>query len=385
MVTQEEAQRSVLVNQVAPWFPGRSLPQNSRALAPLPLGAARGAPAAPDVPEPLSPHAVRDWAAAREAAGGAGAGVREEQEEEAAGPAERAARALESLQALVAWLPPLDAARAQQSRADAGAAAEAVAEGHGRSRPQTRYTHRSYKSRPRTRSAPEGRDVEEDVRASLATLGRLAAEGVITVEHLEFCKVQAELRDAGGLARALRRFRSSHHLERRMDALRAQQAEARDALAAREEAWELEVVRAQSLFDARFEELEARVRARRELFRQLKARPAPAPHTPRRARRLPRARAAEGRGAGRGAGHRRPWTPRGWWCPSPTRPWSHLTRRLQEASRRRERAPARHLPPRHREERRGGARARWGARGQGRGGGGACAWRGCGGGRKKRG
>jgi hypothetical protein len=282
VVTQEEAQRSVLVNQVAPWFPGRSLPQNPRALAPLPLGAARGAPAAPDMPEPLSPHAVRDWAAAREAAGGAGGEAREEEEEEAAGPAERAARALESLQTLVAWLPPLDAARAQQSRADAGAAAEAEAEaeGHGRSRPQTRYTHRSYKSRPRTQSAPEGRDVEEDVRASLATLGRLAAEGVITVEHLEACKVQAELLDAGGLARALRRFRSSHHLERRMDALRAQQAEARDALAAREETWEFEVVRAQSIFDARFEELQARVRARRELFRKLKARPAPAPAPP---------------------------------------------------------------------------------------------------------
>ena len=49
-------------------------------------------------------------------------------------------------------------------------------------------------------SAPENREMESEMRANLDTLAKLAREGVITIEHLEACKMKAELLDAKGPA-----------------------------------------------------------------------------------------------------------------------------------------------------------------------------------------
>lgn len=101
------------------------------------------------------------------------------------------------------WLPPLPdfTKKPPESKPQTPAHSELgwnSADWEPPSRPPTRYTTGSYSSRPVTRgsntnrwSAPSGREIAGDFEANLATLERLAKDGIISMEQFEACKVRA--------------------------------------------------------------------------------------------------------------------------------------------------------------------------------------------------
>ena len=116
------------------------------------------------------------------------------------------------------------------------------------SRPQTRYTDGTYSSRPVTRgsginrwSAPSGRAIAEDMDANLATLERLAQDGIISIEQLEACKAAAYAADPHSLEENLQKFQGSHHLEHQINWFYSKVESMRKELATMEFLWGSEV------------------------------------------------------------------------------------------------------------------------------------------------
>jgi hypothetical protein len=116
------------------------------------------------------------------------------------------------------------------------------------SRPQTRYTTGSYSSRPMTRgsninrwSAPSGRALAADLEANLATLERLARDGIISMEQYEACIASSQADDAYALNDNLKAFQGSHQIEHELNYSYSKKESTRRELEALETRWAVEM------------------------------------------------------------------------------------------------------------------------------------------------
>eukprot|EP00802_Teleaulax_amphioxeia_P002431 Tamp_02433.p1 GENE.Tamp_02433~~Tamp_02433.p1 ORF type:complete len:763 (-),score=161.52 Tamp_02433:525-2813(-) len=150
------------------------------------------------------------------------------------------------------------------------------------SRPQTRYTDGTYSSRPVTRgsnlnrwSAPSGRAIAEDMDANLATLERLAQDGIISIEQFEACKVAAHAADAHSLEENLQKFQGSHHLEHQINWFYSKVESMRKQLEKTEILWASELKALHAGYD---DALLTLVRKVRQVEEELRLLPPPLQH-----------------------------------------------------------------------------------------------------------